>query len=144
MPLPVLDTNILIRHLTQDHPDHSPQATAYLQRIRHRNLKARLPLVVLFETVYTLQSFCKVPKEQIRSVLLPLIMLRGVVLVGKRRVRRVFDYYVTLNISFADAYIAVEMEDHGDTQIVSFDCNYDKIGSIKRVEPDGIPRLPTI
>jgi predicted nucleic acid-binding protein len=62
-------------------------------------------------------------------------MLPGIVLVGKRRLRKVFDYYVALNISFADAYIAVEMEQHGDTQIVSFDRNYDKITSIKRVEP---------
>jgi predicted nucleic-acid-binding protein len=135
MALPVLDTNIFIRHLTQDHPDHSPRATAYLQRIQQKALKARLPLVVVFETVYTLQSFYRLPKEQIRSVLLPLIMLPGVVLVGKRRLRKAFDYYITANVSFADAYIAVEMEQHGDTQIVSFDRNYDKITGIKRIEP---------
>ena len=62
-------------------------------------------------------------------------MLPGVVLVGKRRLRKAFDYYITANVSFADAYIAVEMEQHGDTQIVSFDRNYDKITGIKRIEP---------
>jgi predicted nucleic acid-binding protein len=31
MALPFLDTNILLRHLSQDHPDHSPRATALLK-----------------------------------------------------------------------------------------------------------------
>jgi predicted nucleic acid-binding protein len=135
MALPVLDTNIFIRHLTQDHPDYSPKATAYFQRIQHKELKARLPLIVVFETVYTLQSFYKLPKERIRSLLLPLISLPNITLIGKRRLRKVFDYYVSLNISFADAYIAVEMEERKDTEIVSFDRNYDKITGIKRIEP---------
>jgi predicted nucleic acid-binding protein len=67
MPLPVLDTNILIRHFTQDHPDHSPKATRYLRRIEQGELQARVPLIVVFETVYTLQSFYKLPKDQIAT-----------------------------------------------------------------------------
>src|SRR3954465_11428682 len=96
MPLPVLDTNILIRHFTQDHPDHSPKTTRYLRRIEQGELRAHLPLIVVFETVYTLQSFYKLPKEQIRALLLPILSLAGIVLIGKRRFRKVFDYYVTL------------------------------------------------
>src|SRR6266404_7521792 len=135
MPLPVLDTNILIRHFTQDHPDHSPKATRYLRRIEQGELRARLPLIVVFETVYTLQSFYKLPKDQIRALLLSILSLPGIILIGKRCFRKVFDYYVTLNISLPDAYIAVEMEQLHDTRVVSFDRNFDKISGIERIEP---------
>jgi predicted nucleic acid-binding protein len=40
-----------------------------------------------------------------------------------------------LNISFADAFIAVEMEERKDNEIVSFDRNYDRVAGIKRIEP---------
>ena len=41
--LPFLDTNILLRHVVQDHPDFSPKATALLRRTGDR---PRLPRTV--------------------------------------------------------------------------------------------------
>ena len=135
MALPFLDTNIFLRHLTQDHPDHSPRATAYLARIERGELQARTTDIVIFETVYTLQRFYKQPKGKIRDALLPLINLPGIVLPGKRRLAQIFDLYVSLNMPFADAYVAVETRRLGLTDIVSFDREFDKLPDISRVEP---------
>ena len=135
MPLPFLDTNILIRHVTQDHPDRSPRATRYLQRIENGELQVRLFDTVIFETVFILQHSYRQPKTAIRDNVLPLIELPGFVLPGKRRWRKVFDRYVDLNISFADAYHSVLMDQLKLDQAVSFDSDFDQVPGITRVEP---------
>jgi predicted nucleic acid-binding protein len=135
LAVPFLDTNILIRHLTQDHPERSPRASAYLQRIENGELQVRLFDTVIFETVFTLQHSYRQPRLAIRENLLPLIELTGIVLPGKRRWRRVFDRYVDLNISFADAYHSVLMEQLKIDQAVSFDREFDRVPGIARIEP---------
>jgi uncharacterized protein len=133
--IPFLDTNIFLRHLRQDHSDFSPRATAYLARVERGELKVRTADTVIFETVYTLQRSYRELKSDIRSAFLPLIELPGIVLPGKRRFRKVFTYYVESNISFADAYHAALMEDFKLDEIVSFDRDFDRIPTIRRVEP---------
>jgi uncharacterized protein len=138
---PFLETNIFLRHLRGDHPDFSPRATALLQRIEQGTLKVRTADTVIFETVFTLERVYKQSKEAIRDAFLPLIELPGIVLPGKRRVRRVFAYYIDQNISFADAYHAVLMESLHLTRIISFDRDFNRIASLTRVEPDAEGRL---
>ncbi len=135
MGLPFLDTNIFLRHLRQDHPEFSPRVTAYLERIERGEFKVRTADTVIFETVFTLERFYRQPKAAIRDAFLPLIELSGIVLPGKRRLRKVFDIYVDYNISFADAYHAVLMEQLRLKEIVSFDREFDKLPAIQRVEP---------
>lgn len=135
MAIPFLDTNILLRHLLQDHPEQSPRCTAYLARIEQGEVKARIADTVVFETLFTLQRQYRHSKEAIRDALLPLIELPGIVLPGKRSLRRVFDLYVDLNISFADAYHAVIMRRLGLDEIVSYDKQFDRLPDIRRSEP---------
>ena len=130
-----LDTNILLRHVLGDHPDHSPRATAFLQRVENGEIQAHIADTVVFECVFTLERFYKQPKDKIRDALLPLVELPGIVLPGKRRYRRVFDIYIDQNLSFADAYHAVLAQHLGVDEIVSFDRGLDRVPGIKRREP---------
>src|SRR4051794_10535887 len=116
-----LDTSVLLRHLLQDNADHSPKATAFLEWIERGELQARISDLVILELVFTLQRSYKQPKAQIRDVLPALLDLPGLALPGKRRYRKVFDLYVDLNISFADAYHAVLMQQVGIAEIATFD-----------------------
>ena len=133
--LPFLDTNVLMRHLVRDDPDHSPRATAYLERIERGELRVRIADTVVFETAFLLERRYKQPKSAVRDALLPLLELPGIVLPSKRRLRRVFAYYVDYNISFADAYHAVLAESLGLDGVISFDRGYDRIPGLKREEP---------
>ena len=132
---PFLDANIILRHVLGDHPEHSPRATAYLNRIEEGELKVRIADTVIFEIVFTLQRQYHQPKANIREVILPLIELPGIILPGKLRFRKVFDLYVDLNLSFADAYYAVLMQQGRLSQIISFDKEFDRVPGIKRMEP---------
>lgn len=130
-----LDTNIILRHLLGDHPDHSPRATAFLMRIEQGQIHVRTADTVIFEAVFTLERQYRRSKAEIREVLLPLIDLPGVILVGKRRLRKAFDVYIDLNLSFADAYHAVLMQQFKLDRIVTFDKGFDRVAGIQRVEP---------
>lgn len=130
-----LDTNIFLRHLRADHHVQSPRARAYFEKIERGEVQVRTSEIVVFETVYTLQSHYRVSRADIRSALLPLLELPGIVLSGKRRLRKVFDLYVDLNISFADAYHAVMVNSLGLDGILSFDRGFDRIAGLRRVEP---------
>ena len=66
-PLPFLDTNIILRHLLQDVPSQSPQASAYIQRIAAGTQRVRIADTVIFETVFTLQRGYRVPKGDIAA-----------------------------------------------------------------------------
>src|SRR3712207_2043478 len=110
MAQPLLDTNILLRHFLQDHPSQSHRATAFVARIEAGELQVRTSEIVIFETVFTLQRQYRRPKDRIRDGVLAILDLPGITLPGKRRFRRIFDVYVGLNLSFADAYHVVMME----------------------------------
>ena len=135
MAIPFLDTNVLLRHLLQDHPEQSPEATAYLARIENGEVRVRIAETVIFETVFTLQRQYGHPKAAIRDALVPLIELPGIELPGKQRFRQVFDMYVDLNISFVDAYHAVLMKQLKLTEIVTYDRQFDRVPGITRIDP---------
>ncbi len=133
--LPFLDTNVFLRHLVQDHDDHSPRATLYFDRIERGGLRVETTATVVFETVFTLQSFYKHPRLLIHDNVLPLLRLPGIALPGKRQLRRAFDLYTSTNLSFADCLHVAIAEARKVPQFVSFDRGLDRIAGLNRVEP---------
>ncbi len=140
--LPFLDTNLFLRHLTHDHPDLSPKATALWRRIAAGEEVVETTDTVVFETVFTLQRFYRLSRQDIRDGVLPLLLLRGVRLAHKRRYRRAFDLYVTLpGLSFADCSHIAVMESRGLTRMISFDHGLSRVSTITRLEPDDAGEL---
>jgi predicted nucleic acid-binding protein len=134
--LPLLETNVFLRHILADHPDHSQRATAYLQRIERGEIAVRTTDTVIFETVFTLERFYKVPRSDIRDQWLPLITLPGIRLTGKRAYRHVFDLYIAQrSLSFADCFHAVLVQQRNLPAIISFDRGFDRLPGIIREEP---------
>lgn len=128
-----LDTNIFLRHLLQDHTEHSPKATAYLLRIQEGETQVFTSDLVIFEVVYTLQRTYKKSKNAIKEAVLPLIDLPAIYLPGKRSYRQIFELYANLNISFADAYHIVFMEKKKITNVASFDRDFDKAKKVSKI-----------
>jgi predicted nucleic-acid-binding protein len=136
LALSLPDTNVLVRHLTQDNATQSPRATAYLARVRRGELSVRLVDTVVFETVFTLERTYRQSRADIRTGLLPILLLPGIVLPGKRSLRRAFDLYLQYpRLSCADCYHAAQVERLHLTSIVSFDQGYDRLPGLTREEP---------
>lgn len=138
-PAKFLDSNIFIRHLTNDHPQPSPACFALIQAIEQGKIRAWTSDLVIAEVVFVLSSraLYNLGREQVRDLLLPLITLPGITFPNsnKRMHRRVFDLYTTLPIDYPDAYNAALMESRQQREVYSYDAHFDRITGVKRLEP---------
>jgi predicted nucleic acid-binding protein len=134
MPIRFIDTGILLRYFTRDNEQKAQQVLNLLLRVERGEEKVTTSSLVIFETVFTLQSFYKVPRPRIKELVTSIISLRGLQLPGKNIYYHAFDLYISKNISFADAYNAAYMLAEQIPSIYSWDTDFDKIEGIIRVE----------
>jgi len=128
-----LDTNVLVRHFTNDDPVRAPQALALIERGEETVVTS---MMIVFETVFLPERRYKVPKATVRELVWDVLSMRGVHLTGKSLCSQAFDLYVEKNVSFADAYSAVYMQSRDLTEIYSWDADFDKIPGLSQIEPD--------
>ena len=128
-----VDTNILVRHLTGDPPEMAARASAYL-RAESELLVTDL---VVAETVYVLESFYEVPRDQVAVAVRSLLAFDSVVCVDPALLLRAVEVYETDRIDFAEAYLVACAESTGVADIASFDRSLDRVGTIRRIEPAG-------
>ena len=139
-----LDTNIFIRYLTRDDEVKAQAAYALLHRIERGEETALTSDAVIAEVVFILQSPRNygLARERVRSLVEPVVWLRGLRLPNKRLYDRVFDLYCATRMSFIDAYNVALMESNGVSEIYSYDTDFDRVEGILRLEPEAY--LPTI
>lgn len=135
MARPFLDTNVIVRHLTQDDPVQSPRATALFERLARGEATVHLVGTVIFETVIVLERDYGQAKWHIRNVLTDLLALPGLLLPEKARIQLALDLYANHRLPFGDAYHAAYMRELGLTEIISFDKHFDELPGLARVEP---------
>lgn len=132
-----LDTNIFLRHLTNDDPVRSPACFALIQAIEQDRLEAWTSDLVIAEVVFVLSNkrTYDLEREIIRDLLLPLINLPGLKLPHKRLYYRVFELYASLPIDYVDAYHAALVESRKERELYSYDPDFDGIPGLTRLEP---------
>lgn len=131
----VIDANIIVRILRNDHSIQSPASVVLLTRIEKGLEKVFLPEIVLCDVVWTLRSVYKVPMADIRSALSYLLSIDGFVMHRKHLVVLALDKAATLNIDFSDALITAEMISEGYQELYSYDKDFNRVSQIKRLEP---------
>ena len=133
----LLDANIILRYLLRDDELKAQRCLELLEEAERREIILHTTDLVIAETVWVLESPSSyhLPKERIRALLLPIILLPGLRLADKKRYRRIFDLYVNQDIDFIDAYNAVYLEKWGLAQVYSYNLDFDRISGITRLEP---------
>lgn len=127
----LLDTNVLVRHLTGDPPGQARRATALL-RARHDLILTDL---VLAEMVYVLESFYERPRPEISQMSRALLALPSIAVVDHDLLLRALELYEAVRLDFAEAYLAALAELSDVNQVASFDRQIDRVETIKRVVP---------
>lgn len=126
-----VDTNVLIRHLTGGPPAMSKRATAFLREAS----KLYLTDLVVAETIYVLESYYEVPREQIATTIRSLLAFDSISVVDRDVLLRAVEVYEIDRLDFAEAYLVACAESTGIGRVVSFDRSIDRVSSIERVEP---------
>ena len=118
--LRVLDANILLRYLLDDMPELTDRCEALLLRVQRGEELVWLPDIALADVIWTLHSFYKQSKTEIKDVLLPILSLRGIHLRDRAVAFHALVLFAEKNIDFSDALIATEMLAGGYTEIHSY------------------------
>ena len=136
--MPFIDANVFIRYLTRDDPQKADACFALFQRAKQDEIALVATESVIAEVVYVLSSrqLYALPRRRIRDLLYPLLSLPGLRLAQRRTYLRALDVYAAYTIDFEDALIVAQMERHGETELYSYDRDFDQVPGITRVEPE--------
>lgn len=126
----LLDTNVVIRHLTGDPPEMAKRATRFLAS------KAELVLadVILAECVYVLESVYRIDRVGVAQLMRAALML-PTVSADVELLFRALEIYEVDRLDFAEAYLVAAAEFTGAESIASFDKAIDRVPSVKRLVP---------
>ncbi len=130
----LVDANVLIRFLMNDHPAHAAGALKLFSDAGAGSLQLVIPLVAITETIFTLQKFYKIDRQDVGRELLKLLTAPGVKLSVPSWILDAVEAYRTRNISFGDACVAAEAKSE-QIAVASFDRGLDKFPGLKRHEP---------
>lgn len=137
MTLPFVDTDVIIRLLTDDDPAKQAAAKLLFERVEQGTLTIAAPVTVVADAVYVLSSprLYHVPRAQVSALLSTLIRLPHFRVRQRSVVLRALELYATTNLDFGDLFIAASMEQLGSTALYSYDAGFDRLPDIIRQAP---------
>lgn len=115
-----LDTNVLVRYIVQDDPQQSAMATALIDALTPAE-PALVPLVVVVELVWVLESCYGNGKEAVITVLETLLHTRELQVEQADVIWKAFRLFSTQSADFADCLVAAGVQASGCQHAVTFD-----------------------
>jgi len=136
MPMRFLDTNIIIRYITQDDALLAKKARSILKQIKEGAVLATTCESIISECVYVLASkhLYHLPRPQITALLKVIIAFKGLKLPSKRVYKKALELYAASQLDFPDALAIAHMMRQNITEIYSFDQDFDQMTGIKRID----------
>ena len=135
MPIPRIDANILLRYLTDEPPEQAERVARLFGWISSGEVRVWLEDVVLAEVIWTLSSYYRVSKREITGWLLEVLAQDAIKARDKDVLRMALVLFQEKNVDFVDALVAAQMLADGESDIYSFDRDFDRIAGITRIEP---------
>lgn len=115
-----LDTNVVIRLLTEDDPAQRRAALKFGAGLG-KDYTAFLPLVVILELDWALRTKLGFAKADVIKAVGKLLNTRGLIIENHSLVVKVLDVVERNNADFADAMIACRSIDEGCESVKTFD-----------------------
>ena len=130
----LLDTNVIIRFLTGDHPTHSPRSRNLFTRAAAGEVTLVLTDLALAESAWVLQSFYHLDRAAIAAALKGMVESNGIEVQNKAILVSALRNFAQTDVNFVDAYHAA-VATAESIGIASFDRDFDQFAGIKRIEP---------
>ena len=130
----LLDTNVIVRFLTGDHPAHSPRSRNLFARAAAGDVTLVVTDLALAETAWVLQSFYSLDRNAITAALKDLIDSAGIEVENKATLLSALRNFAQTDVNFVDAYHAAVAAGES-IAIASFDRDFDQFAGVERIEP---------
>lgn len=126
----LLDTNVVIRHLTGDPPAMAKRAT----RLLATETELVLADLVLAECVYVLESYYEVERSRVAELMRAALAVPSIAS-DSELLLRALEVHEVDRLDFAEAYLVAVAEFTSVRSIASFDKAIDRVGSVERLVP---------
>ncbi len=132
-----IDANVFLRFLTRDDPAKAERVKQLLERAERGEVTLFTSESVISELAFVLSSprLYNLSRERIRTLLIPMLSLKGLKLASRSLFLRALDLYAATPMDFVDALAIAHMEARQVTDIYSYDGHFDNVSGIKRLEP---------
>jgi predicted nucleic-acid-binding protein len=116
-----LDTNILVRFLTQDDPLQSPKATEIIEQRLTEEDPGFVSIVAMVETVWVLERAYRLPAHEIAAAVERMLQTDVLVIENEQEVFTAMIALKQGQVSFADSVIAALGARAGSSYTLTFD-----------------------
>jgi predicted nucleic-acid-binding protein len=132
----ILDTNVLVRHVSGSPEDQAKSATKYLQTSEAGELL--VTDVHISEFVWVLQStMYQAERDTVRLALEAILALPAITVVDAGLLQDAIDLFAGRSMSWTDAYLVASARARKAEEVVSFDRFDSKLvgTGVRRLEP---------
>jgi len=130
-----IDTNILLRYLTKDDPVQYPRCRQFFKKAQDGEILLVTSSLVIAELIWTLASHYRVPKENIIEKISIIIGSDAVQIPDKDLIAEALLLFGRKNVDYIDAYNSVLMRQLDLKEIYTYDKDFDKLETVRRLEP---------
>ena len=125
----LIDTNLIVRYLVQDHPRHSQGANKLFAACDRGEITLVLLPAVLAEAVFVLESFYKKQRTDIANALILLLGSAGIEMLYPSIHADALDRYGRTKVHFVDCVIAAHAAAN-NLPIATFDTDFKKFTDV--------------
>lgn len=126
----LIDTNVIVRHLVQDHEKNAKAAGKLFDACDRGELTLVILPVVLAECVFVLESFYKQPRDPIADALKSLIRSPGIEIDGPATHRDALDRFSRGKAHFVDCLLAAQAV-ADDVAVATFDADFKRFEDVR-------------
>jgi len=130
-----IDSNVILRYLTQDPPGMAEKALKIFVDAKKGRLTLLITSLTMAEVVWVLESYYGHSKKQISETLTQFLLCDGLEVESLDLLLGALNLYQEKNIDFADAVLASQALRKGPASIYSFDHHFNRIAEITVLEP---------
>ena len=121
----LIDTNVILRYLLNDHKSFTPKAIKFIQDVAKGLKTAELLSVVVVECVYVMEKFYEIPKNEIVDKISRILNIKGIINPNKSEILDALIKYEKSNADIVDCMLAAKSSPQ--RVVVSFDKDFKKL-----------------
>jgi predicted nucleic-acid-binding protein len=127
----LIDTNVILRYLLDDHPKFSPRAKAFMGEISEGTKKAEIFDVVIVECIYVMEKYYAIPRGKISTTLSGILNFQGIINLNRSEILEALLKYATTNIDIVDCILSAHSSP--EKVVVSFDKDMAKLKAVREI-----------
>jgi len=124
----LIDTNVILRYLLDDHKAHSPKAGAFMAKIFEGTKKAEIPDMVIVECIYVMEKYYKIPRSEISAKLSGILHFSGIINSSRSETLEALLKYDSTSIDIVDCILAAHSSP--EKVVISFDDDMKKLKAV--------------